>query len=92
MTELALSLELQPGSDTGLLRALTLLHRRRCRVLEVRYDRTHRLTVVVQPPSRHAHCVEAWLSSLIDVRAVTSHAGPASRAEPWDPAAGRLPG
>jgi hypothetical protein len=82
MTELALSLELHAGSDNGLLRALTLLHRRRCRVLEVRYDRTDRLTVVVQAPSRHAHCVEAWLSSLVDVHAVTAHAGPGGPGAP----------
>ncbi len=72
MTELALSLELETGSECGLLRALTLLHRRRCQVLEARYDRTDHLTVVVQAPPRHAHCLEAWLSSLVDVRAVTA--------------------
>jgi hypothetical protein len=74
MTELALSLELQADSECGLLRALTLLHRRRCRVLEARYvtrpGAPERLSLRVQAPPRHAHCLEAWLSSLIDVRAV----------------------
>jgi hypothetical protein len=71
VTELALSLELESDAQSALLRALTLLHRRRCRVVEARYDRTDHLTVVVQAPSRHAHCVQAWLSSLVDVAAVT---------------------
>lgn len=77
MTELALSLELHAGSECGLLRALTLLHRRRCRVLEARYDSPpgapERLSLRIQAPARHAHCLEAWLSSLIDVRAVRAH-------------------
>ena len=77
MTELALSLELHAGSECGLLRALTLLHRRRCRVLEARYDSPagapERLSLVVQAPPRHAHCLQAWLSSLVDVRAVEAH-------------------
>lgn len=72
--ELALSLELQPGSETALLRTLTLLHRRRCQVLEARYDASEaggdRLTVRVAAPPRHAHCVASWLSALIEVRAV----------------------
>lgn len=76
LTELELSLELHPGSDRGMLRALTLLHRRRCRVLEVRYGSADgafdRLTLRVEAPRRHAHCLEPWLSSLVDVRAVTA--------------------
>ena len=79
MTELALSLELRAGSECGLLRALTLLHRRRCRVLEARYDSPagapERLSLLVQAPPRHAHCLEAWLSSLVDVRAVRASPG-----------------
>jgi hypothetical protein len=75
-TELTLSIELRPGADAGLLRALTLLHRRRCRVLEASYGTargTDRLSVRVEAPPRHAHCLQAWLSSLIDVDAVTAY-------------------
>lgn len=72
VTELELSLELETGAQSALVRALTLLHRRRCRVVEAHYDRTDHLTVVVQAPARHAHCVQAWLSALVDVAAVTA--------------------
>jgi hypothetical protein len=75
-TELTLSIELRTGAESGLLRALTLLHRRRCRVLEARYDTAagaDRLNLRVEAPSRHAHCVHAWLSSLVDVDAVTAY-------------------
>jgi acetolactate synthase regulatory subunit len=78
--ELLLSVELQAGSECALLRALSLLHRRRCRVLEARYwsaAGADRLTLRVQAPPRHAHCVEMWLSSLIDVRAVAIGSGQA---------------
>jgi hypothetical protein len=74
-TELTLSIELETGSERGLLRALTLLHRRRCRVLEARYRiaaDADLLTLRVQAPPRHAHCVEAWLSGLLEVRAVAA--------------------
>jgi acetolactate synthase regulatory subunit len=74
MTEMTLSLELSAESDCALLRALTLLHRRRCRVLEARYEGAEHLSLVVDAPSRHAHCVEAWLSALVDVRAVSTGA------------------
>jgi acetolactate synthase regulatory subunit len=82
MTELSLSVELRPGSENGLLRALTVLHRRRCRVLEARYGSAgdaNRLALRVEAPPRHAHCLERWLSSLVDVRAVV--AGPSLPAE-----------
>jgi hypothetical protein len=36
--DLALTLELEPDSATALLRTLVLLHRRRCRVTEARYQ------------------------------------------------------
>ena len=77
-TELTLSVELQTGSECGLLRAFTLLHRRRCHVLEARYSTAagaDRLTLRIQAPPRHAHCVEAWLSALVDVRAVATESG-----------------
>ncbi len=75
-TELTLSIELRAGAEAGLLRALTLLHRRRCRVLEASYGTARgadRLSVRVAAPPRHAHCLQAWLSSLIDVDAVTAY-------------------
>ena len=98
MTELALSLELQAGSECGLLRALTLLHGRRCRVLEIRYDSPpgapERLSLRVQAPPRHAHCLEAWLSSLIDVcavRAQVSATGARAGSPPSGSSAGSSP-
>jgi acetolactate synthase regulatory subunit len=80
-TELTLSITLRSGSESALLRALTVLHRRRCRVLEARYGTAgaaDRLRLRVQAPSRHAHCVQAWLSSLVDVDAVTAYGATAS--------------
>lgn len=84
--ELTVSVELQTGSECGLLRTLSLLHRRRCRVLEARYwsaAGADRLTLRVQAPPRHAHCVEMWLSSLVDVHTVA--AGSTGRAGPVTP-------
>ena len=77
-TQLTLSVELKIGGECGLLRALSLLHRRRCRVVEARYwsaAGADRLTLRVQAPPRHAHCVEMWLASLVDVHAVAVESG-----------------
>jgi hypothetical protein len=80
-SELTLSIGLRPGAASGMLRALNLLHRRRCRVLEARYGTApggDRLNIRVEAPPRHAHCVAAWLSSLVDVDAVTVYGSTAS--------------
>lgn len=93
-TELELSIELRTGTESGLLRALTLLHRRRCRVLEARYDTAagaDRLSVRVAAPARHAHCIPAWLSSLIDVNGVTAY-GSTTSASAWSPSGGGIGG
>ena len=72
--ELSLTLELEPGKPTALLRTLALLHRRCCNVTEAEY-RSHphgadRLELRLVAPRAHSHCVTAWLSALIDVRRV----------------------
>jgi acetolactate synthase regulatory subunit len=73
-----LVIELHGSAHSTLLRALAMLHRRRFRVLWLRYTATglpaHRLDAVVEGPASHAHRLEAWLSALVDVRAVTSSA------------------
>jgi hypothetical protein len=75
-TELALTVELEQDSGFGLLRAISLLHRRRCRVVSVDYRSGagphDRLDLRVEAPPLHAHCVEAWLSALVEVRRVDS--------------------
>jgi len=77
--DLALTLELEPDSDTALLRTLVLLHRRRCRVTEAGYRAGtggyDRLDLRVQAPPGHAHCVPAWLSALVEVRRVLPASG-----------------
>lgn len=77
--ELALTVELEPGNGSGLLRALSLLHRRHCRVIAVRYEAAasspearERLLLQLQAPPRHAHCVPSWLSSLVEVHRVSA--------------------
>ena len=70
-----LSVELGDPPD-GLARVLTVLRRRQCRVTSVdsaAADRHYdgRLVIAVAAPSAHAHCVQAWIENLVDVRAVT---------------------
>ena len=78
--ELAFRLELEPGSDSALLRTLALLHRRCCSVTEVDYRSRlkgdARLDLRLRAPAAHAHCVGAWLSALVDVRRVNAPARP----------------
>ncbi len=78
--ELAFTVELEPGNDSALLRTLALLHRRCCSVTEAdfrsRLKGDDRLDVRLQAPAAHAHCVEAWLSALVDVRRVSFLARP----------------
>ncbi|MGA2011614.1 MAG: hypothetical protein ABSH51_13945 [Solirubrobacteraceae bacterium] len=82
--ELALTLELDPESPTALLRVVAALHRRRCRVTEADYrsllSGCDRLELRLRAPRAHAHCVEAWLAALLEVRHVTArhHAAPDS--------------
>jgi hypothetical protein len=78
--ELRLTLELDSDSPTALVRTLTLLHRRRCRVTEAEYRSCiagcDYLDLQVQAPSAHAHCVPAWLSALLEVRCVIEQRHP----------------
>ncbi len=71
-----LSLELA-GSPDAVMRVLTVLHRRRCRVTSVDFvagDRHYagRLEIGVDAPAAHAHCVESWLAQLVDVTSVAA--------------------
>ena len=73
-TRRRVSIETGDAPDV-LVRVLTLLRRRGCRVLAVDYrigDR-HRhgwLSVDYAPPPRCEHTVAAWLRNLVDVTAV----------------------
>ena len=73
---LTLTLELEHRSESALLRAISLLHRRRCRITRVEYRSgtgpCDRLTVWVEAPRLHAHRVEAWLAALVEVHGVNS--------------------
>lgn len=72
--ELAFALEIDPESPTALLRIVALLHRRRCQVSEAGYrsriDECGHLELRIDAPRAHAHCVAAWLSTLLEVRNV----------------------
>jgi acetolactate synthase regulatory subunit len=84
-TELTLMVEFGDAADDVLLRVLSILHRRRCRVTAADFaaDRrtTGRLALRVQAPAAHADRVAHWLNSLVDVRHVstTAAAAPANR-------------
>ena len=77
-TELTLIVEFASDADDGLLRVLCTLHRRRCRVTAAEFaaDRAApgRLALRIQAPAAHAGRVGHWLSSLIDVRHVSTTA------------------
>jgi hypothetical protein len=72
--ELTLIVELRGAGDDELLRVISLLHRRRCRVTAAEFSRrpgvAGRLTLRLLAPPSHARRVEQWLASLIDVHAV----------------------
>jgi acetolactate synthase regulatory subunit len=79
MRRRVLAVELCDMPD-ALPRVLTVLRRRQCRVMSLEYsarDRDHggRLVVGVAAPSSHAHCLEAWLENLVDVRSVEALSG-----------------
>ncbi len=68
-------------APSALTRVLVVLQRRRCRVTRVEFAASQdardpgRLLLGIDAPPRHAHCVEAWLSALVDVLAVEPLAG-----------------
>jgi acetolactate synthase regulatory subunit len=69
-------LETNPEPDV-LLRVLTLLRRRGCRIVSVDFHETDRhgpgrFEVSVRAPTRIGHRLEAWLSGLVDVVAVSA--------------------
>jgi hypothetical protein len=70
--ELHLLLELERQSGSALLRVVSTLHRRRCRVLHASFRPAaggrDELDLVVQAPHAHAGRIEHWLRGLIEVR------------------------
>ena len=80
--ELALTVEFSDDADDALLRVLSTLHRRRCRVTAAEFaaDRAApgRVALRIQAPSTQAGHVGHWLNSLIDVRQVSTTAPPAA--------------
>jgi acetolactate synthase regulatory subunit len=77
-TELTLTVEFGDAADDVLLRVLSTLHRRRCRVTAAEFaaDRrtTGRLALQVEAPAAHADRVAHWLNSLVDVQHVSYYA------------------
>ncbi len=73
--ELALTLALDGASDSALLRVVTTLHRRRCRVTAARF-RSERgeLELRLQADPVHADRIEQWLGALVEVRQVSRSA------------------
>jgi prephenate dehydratase len=71
-----LALEMDESPD-GVVRVLTLLRRRRCRITSIEFrdvDRHFRglFVIGIEAPAAHAHCVRAWLENLVEVLAVES--------------------
>jgi acetolactate synthase regulatory subunit len=63
------------GRDDVLVRVLTLLRRRGCRIVALDFhqgDRhgPERFELAIDAPARIEHCLESWLLGLVDVRAV----------------------
>ncbi len=79
-TELTLMVEFASDADDGLLRVLSTLHRRRCRVTAAEFGASRavpgRVALRIQAPPAHAGRVADWLNSLIDVRHVQTTASP----------------
>ena len=77
-TELTVTVEFTDDADDALLRVLSTLHRRRCRVTAAEFAAEHsasgRLALRIQAPDAHAGHVGHWLSSLVDVRHVSATA------------------
>jgi hypothetical protein len=75
-TELCLTLELARENDAALLRVVSTLHRRRCRVLDASFrgephGSTDRLELRIEAPEPYAARVEHWLRGLVDVHHAT---------------------
>jgi acetolactate synthase regulatory subunit len=81
-TELTLTVEFHDDADDALLRVLSTLHRRRCRVTAAEFAAefaadqaaSGRLALRIQAPAAHAGRVGHWLNSLVDVRHVSATA------------------
>jgi len=63
------------GRDDVLVRVLTLLRRRGCRIVAVEFHegdrhRPERFELAIDAPARIEHRLESWLSGLVDVVAV----------------------
>jgi hypothetical protein len=73
-SELSLRVELHRTGDDALLRIVSLLHRRRCRVTAAEFSAdpgaSGWLSLRMLAPAGHAGRVEHWLGSLVDVREV----------------------
>jgi acetolactate synthase regulatory subunit len=57
------------------VRVLSLLHRRHCRVTQVHYVSpihadSGEFLLEIDAPISHVHCVESWLTNLVDVLTV----------------------
>ena len=91
-TELTLTIEFGDDADDGLLRVLSTLHRRRCRVTAADFaaDRAvpGRLALRIHAPAAQAGSVGHWLNSLIDVRHVSTTATAAPSGASAQPRAG----
>lgn len=74
-TELTLTLVLDGASDSALLRVVTTLHRRRCRVTAAGF-RAERgeLELRLEANPAHARRIEQWLQALVEVRQVSRRA------------------
>jgi hypothetical protein len=72
--ELTLMVEFAADADDALLRVLSTLHRRRCRVTAAEFAADQcacgQLAVRIQAPAALAPRVAHWLDSLVDVRNV----------------------
>lgn len=70
--ELYLTLQLEPDSGSALLRVVSTLHRRRCRILQASFRQVagscDELQLHILAPRAYAVRVEHWLLGLIDVR------------------------
>jgi hypothetical protein len=85
-TTASTTFELMTSDDPiAVVRVLSTLQQRRCRITgidfqEVDRSPSSRWRVTLEPPLRHAHCVEAWLRNLVVVLEV--HELPARRVAP----------
>ena len=69
-----ITLDVGEGPDV-LVRVLSLLRRRQCRILAVDFQETDRhgpgrFELTILAPRRSAHRLDAWLMGLVDVHAI----------------------